>query len=538
MATLNLNEKKIPSAENLRLIAQLCISLANKQSSLEDRCIAPWKSGEVYQKDISYVSHDEYIYLCSVSNNDTDFTESHWTKLSDTILELTKSDIEALINLSPEEISKLSDLISTEIRLDKTFSSSDTYTRIQAAIDTAKEYTNNQLGKAVKPAYKVVASTSEVTETGYFYLISNGTNYDMYVLSADGSVVSLGTSEVDLSNYYTKTEVDNDFLKKTDADGKFATITTVDGKVDKTSIATAISSTPSVDKVASEKAVYDKNTINHKTIKDIDILDYASKVVDNFEFVRGFNVINSPYGDSDSPNNDMLYMINRISVSGYCRLIAYDLRSTFAYMRTQLNSTWTEWVRLTVAGGTKDYQTLATPQIKDGAYMSNSILWGTDRDFLVFDINKPDRTVRRLQFDTVEKAIGMYDLDYSTNAITEVGTLRFQKTSYVPLTDVTFTSPNVSKARENEVCKYCVKNGVCYVTLNDLSFSSDYKSEESFVVLPKPAMRQDFELTDSLGTTVLGKLFLEENGAMHLYTNTIPVTATGYISFSYPVAES
>ena len=163
MATLNLNEKKIPSAENLRLIAQLCISLANKQSSLEDRCIAPWKSGEVYQKDISYVSHDGYIYLCSVSNNDTDFTESHWTKLSDTISELTKADIEALVNLTPEEISKLSDLISTEIRLDKTFSSSDTYTRIQAAIDTAKEYTNNQLGKAVKPAYKVVASTSEVT---------------------------------------------------------------------------------------------------------------------------------------------------------------------------------------------------------------------------------------------------------------------------------------------------------------------------------------------------------------------------------------
>ena len=108
----------------------------------------------------------------------------------------------------------------------------------------------------------------------------------------------------------------------------------------------------------------------------------------------------------------------------------------------------------------------------------------------------------------------------------------------VPVTDVTFASPNVSKARENEVCKYCVKNGVCYVTLNDLLFSSGYKSEESFVVLPKPAMRQDFELTDSLGTTVLGKLFLEESGAMHLYTNTTPVTATGYISFSYPVAEN
>ena len=149
-------------------------------------------------------------------------------------------------------------------------------------------------------------------------------------------------------------------------------------------------------------------------------------------------------------------MINRITVSGYCRLIAYDLKSTFAYMRTQLDGTWTDWVRLTIAGGTEDYQTIATPQIKDGAYMSNSILWGTDRDFIVFDINKPDKTVRRLQFDTVEKAIGMYDLDYSTNDVQEVGTLRFTKNSYMPWTEITtFTS-----AVNSGSVKYCVNNGI------------------------------------------------------------------------------
>ena len=538
MATLNLKEKKIASAENLRLLSSLILSLSSKQGAIENKLINNWVASTAYIKDESFVIYDELLYVCKISNADDTFDKNKWTCLSPTISELTKSDIEALVNLTPEEISKLSDLISTEIRLDKTFSSSDTYTRIQAAIDTAKEYTNSQLGKAVKPAYKVVANTGEVAETGYFYLISNGTNYDMYVLSADGSVVSLGTSEVDLSNYYTKTEVDNDFLKKTDADGKFATITTVDGKVDKTSIATAISSTPSDKKVASEKAVYDKNTINHKTIKDIDILDYASKVVDNFEFVRGFNVINSPYGDSDSPNNDMLYMINRISVSGYCRLIAYDLRSTFAYMRTQLNGTWTEWVRLTVAGGTKDYQTIATPQIKDNAYMSNSILWGTDRDFMVFDINKPDKTVRRLQFDTVEKAIGMYDLDYSTNAITEVGTLRFQKTSYVPPTNIAPSDETTFVGfKENQNCNYCVKNGVCYVSLFNIKVTSTGKTSTG-VFLPKC-------LNGMVGT------FLTGNGDVtpHAYVHVIP--ATGELafdvkdanvnlfgSFSYPVAEN
>ena len=243
-------------------------SSGNVGEAVEDKCITPWKAGETYQKDVSFVVCNGYIYFCSVTNNDDTFTESHWTKLADNFDELSVEDVKAFLNLTPEQISKLSDIISTEIRLDKTFSSSDTYMRIQAAIDTAKEYTNNQLGKAVKPAYKVVSSTSEVTETGYFYLISNGTNYDMYVLSSDGTVVSLGTSEVDLSNYYTKTEVDNDFLKKTDAASTYATITTVDGKVDKTNVLTTTSTTATDDQVYSAKAI---NTELDGVVKKTDI---------------------------------------------------------------------------------------------------------------------------------------------------------------------------------------------------------------------------------------------------------------------------
>ena len=495
MATLNLNEKKIPSAENLRLIAQLCISLANKQSSLEDRCIAPWKSGEVYQKDISYVSYNNYLYFCTVSNSDTDFVESHWTKLSDTISELTKADIEALVNLSPEEISKLSDLISTEIRLDKAFSSSDTYTRIQAAIDTAKEYTNNQLGKAIKPAYKVVASTSEVTETGYFYLISNGTNYDMYVLSSDGAVVSLGTSDVDLSDYYTKTEVDNDFLKKTDATSTYATITTVDGKFDKTNILTALDNSATDDQVYSAKAI---NAELDGVVKKTDIS----------------TTINSTSTDDTVPTNKAVYdsLINK--VNNTIVLTTADEVNSFdrVYQSFIIGPSVAEAVGLPKAPDSTWF-CINLSHVKGFKYPSQ----------IAFEY----AGIERIMYRTAHNGVWHKWRKLCTTSVPDV-----------PLTDVTFTSPNVSKARENEVCKYCVKNGVCYVTLNDLLFSSGYKSEEGFVVLPKPAMRQDFELTDSLGTTVLGKLFLEESGAMHLYTNTTPVTATGYISFSYPVAES
>ena len=483
MATLNLNEKKIPSAENLRLIAQLCISLANKQSSLEDRCIAPWKSGEVYQKDISYVSHGGYIYLCSVSNNDTDFVESHWTKLSDTISELTKADIEALVNLTPEQITNLQSLIDdTSISTTHTNSSSHIYMAIQDAIAECKDDTLKQIAKKVSGSYKIANTTADIVSADYIYLLSNGSNYDLYVL-VDGTATKVGDTNIDLSEYVKTTDL-ADYMKTSDADGKFATITTVDGKFDKTNILTALDNSATDDQVYSAKAINAEldgvvkktdisTTINSAstddtvpTSKAVETRISKREIIKNVDlntFVdEGKYYITS--GCTNSPVDGGYLNIMRYDDYYVCQICArYRIAasSNNMYIRTKIEGKWGTW------------QKLCTTGVAD-----------------------------------------------------------------VPPTDVTFASPNVSKARENEVCKYCVKNGVCYVTLNDLLFSSNYKSEESFVVLPKPAMRQDFELTDSLGTTVLGKLFLEESGAMHLYTNTTPVTATGYISFSYPVAES
>ena len=267
MATLNLNEKKIPSAENLRLIAQLCISLANKQSSLEDRCIAPWKSGEVYQKDISYVSYNNYLYFCTVSNSDTDFVESHWTKLSDTISELTKADIEALVNLTPEQITNLQSLIDdASISTTHTNSSSHIYMAIQDAIAECKDDTIKQIAKKVSGSYKIANTTADIVSADYIYLLSNGTNYDLYVL-VDGTATKVGDTNIDLSEYIKATDL-ADYMKSSDADGKFATITTVDGKVDKTDIITALGSS------ATDEQVYSAKVVNAELDNKVDITDF------------------------------------------------------------------------------------------------------------------------------------------------------------------------------------------------------------------------------------------------------------------------
>ena len=183
MATLNLNEKKIPSAENLRLLSSLILSLSSKQGAIENKLINNWVASTAYIKDESFVIYDELLYVCKISNADDTFDKNKWTCLSPVIEELTKADIEALVNLTPEQITNLQSLIDdTSISTTHTNSSSHIYMAIQDAIAECKDDTLKQIAKKVSGSYKIAASTSEVTSADFIYLINNGVNYDLYVL--------------------------------------------------------------------------------------------------------------------------------------------------------------------------------------------------------------------------------------------------------------------------------------------------------------------------------------------------------------------
>ena len=191
------------------------------------------------------------------------FDENKFEKIGDNLDLLTLDDIKALINLSDEEIASLQSLISTEIRLDKCFSSSDTYNRLLTVENECKKFTLEQLAKKAGVVYKVVADTTGVDSTEFLYLISNGSNgYNIYAY-IDGSAVKISDTNINLDDYAKLSDLDN-FVKKTDADGKYATITTVDGKVDKTSILTTISTT------ATNKQAYGASVINTELDKKFD----------------------------------------------------------------------------------------------------------------------------------------------------------------------------------------------------------------------------------------------------------------------------
>ena len=260
---LNLNKKKFLSEENVAQIVKIGINFGTKINSLESMIIADYDNTKTYLKGESCY-HNNYIYRCkATATGDWDF--SRWELIGDEITELTKDDIKDMLGLTAEEINTLSKIIlDSEVRLDKTYSSSKIYTDIQNAIDTAKTYTLTELGKISGASYKIASSTSDMTDEKVIYLLQNGSNYDMYIVDS-GTPTRIGDVSIDLSDYYTKTEVDNDFLKKTDATSTYATKTEINDKVDKTSIKTAISTTPSNDNVLSEKYI-DENIVKKTDI--------------------------------------------------------------------------------------------------------------------------------------------------------------------------------------------------------------------------------------------------------------------------------
>ena len=131
--------------------------------------------------------------------------------------QLTEDDILDMIGLSQEELDTLANLISdTEVRLDKTYSSSKIYTDITQCLADSKTYTLEQIAAAATASYKVVTSLDEVIELRYIYLLANEDTYDLYILEEDtGNIVKIGTTKIDLTDYYTKTEVDETFVLKT-----------------------------------------------------------------------------------------------------------------------------------------------------------------------------------------------------------------------------------------------------------------------------------------------------------------------------------
>ena len=71
-------------------------------------------------------------------------------------------------------------------------------------------YVLQQIAKVYQNSAEVVSSVDDVVNEGVLYLVGTQSPYDIYILE-NGVKIKLGSTSIDLSNYYTKEEANNTF---------------------------------------------------------------------------------------------------------------------------------------------------------------------------------------------------------------------------------------------------------------------------------------------------------------------------------------
>lgn len=499
---VNVKQDKLTAGNNIRIEADGTISSIGNPINLYNK--------DTYYEGGDVCHYNNYVYIC---NNPTtgDFDPSRWVRLGDYLTALTEDDIKDMLALTTEQLDTLASIIlDGEIRVDKTHSSSKIYADIQEAIQTAKDYTLKEIGKAVGASYSIVTTVDDMVDNKVIYLLLNGSVYDMYIVEEDGSAIKVGDLSVDLTNYYTKSEIDADFLKKSEAEGTYAKSETVTNhiddtaihmtqdekdkilnkddvvtvlnedvtdeqigsakvvyeelnkKIDKASITTTVDANSTDNQVPSAKAIYNKS--KNRIIwlpSGGDIIAYADSIGEESvtETVRVMNATNTPYGVNNK-SNDFYYTIYSMANSKYKRIIAYDVRTNGMYMIMKNNGAWHTWQRV------------------------------------------------------------------CTTSVADVGV----------------TKINIINGIVNPDCNYQVKNGVCYIQLNTGTYSlgENVNSLQLATGLPIPLSGQVANTYVPWASGDASKqviLFVDGVGDLKLHA---PVSANGcsvFTSFSYPVAE-
>ena len=571
MATLNLSKMKYMSEANLKKFASLIISLSSQVTDVENKCIKPYVGGELYPRD-SYVSYNGYIYQATATNQDSAFDETHWDKLSDDFNELTVADIEAMLGLSSEQLETMANLIAdTEVRLDKTYSSSKIYQDIQQCLNDSKTFTLLELGKFSGASYKVVASTSEMTSESIIYLLASGNTYDMYIVEEDGTTTKIGDMDVNLDDYFTKAEIEADYLKKVDADGKYATITTVDGKVDKDKIATVLNDSVTNEQVASAKVVYDElQAINEFKVnivqEKLDLNDITETGI--YYFSNTYTPTNIPSGV-----NGWLIVLETAS-TGYVKQIWYrqgtaNSNSHETFERYCGGGTWGEWTKFLTE---KDYYSAISkgnteiPQNADlNDYLTPGVYTCATSGIAETLSNCPhihsnfklivnQNTGSNNQFYGYQMIVGTIGYNpvrdvcvYYRGVTTNSGALIFSSWKImagstvvnVENKDVT-SSLDTTVATVNSIA-YTVKNGICYVRINNLK--PLVGCNETVILpngtLPKASTSLCYANISTWSETNMSTILLQPNtnGSLDLWCNSNALNKAHYGMFSYPVAE-
>lgn len=233
--------------------------------------------------------------------------------------------------------------------------------------------------------YEIVETlpTTDI-DTHTLYLVPDAQAQNVYdeYLYINNAWANLGSTEVDLSNYYTKTQADNLLANKQDeltfdsaptedstnpvtSGGVF---TALAGKQDTLTIDSALSDTS--ENPVQNKAIYSQiyaqlySTIagmQNNAKGSMELYSKDLNTITTSGFYNAMTCANAPY-------DYMTLIVTGYYLSGYCTQIACDVTTGNYKFRTQTGGTWGAWTdNVLGALSEKQTKTLETPIVVEGS---------------------------------------------------------------------------------------------------------------------------------------------------------------------------
>ena len=437
--------------------------------------------------------------------------------------EYLEQEIDDMFDATPQEISYYESLINPDVVSENRLWSSKTIDeKLASAILEANKYTDQASTRNLTT--EIISSTADVTKENVLYLIlsdASTNTYEQYMLIG-GTATALGSTQVDLSNIYNKSEVDtklDDKANKSEVlsmdsvqattgsetnDTVYTSKLTKDElakKIDKTSILIAKNNSATDDQVYSAKSI---NTELDGVVKKTDIIDnLTSTDTDKPLSANQGKILNDKKLDKADVGKITVLNANGVDIKDF---ILEKCTEKF-----------------------KEYHIISTPTCTDipaNNYFYMIVRRTGNNTFKVTakEANSTNEYERNYRSDA---AIWTKWAKVCTTTVEDI-----PKTNIAPVNETTFVN-----FKGNSMCNYCVENGVCYVSLWGVQVTVTGRVNTG-VMLPLPKS----------GFFGGGELVGGGDAEIHAYAHTIPETGelkfnvkdaniALYGSFSYPVAE-